>query len=138
MITPGIFKLMLLTLRKKCSQNVDFLLVLDLEWKVEILEFPVLVMDAKSLGVMDFFHRVWHDTTQPFKEVIQQFKASLTQHDLWEEKGGGCLARAAFVICGNWDLKTKVPQQCKVLRSSSPILYGMDQSKGIISKFVWV
>ncbi|XWS52115.1 hypothetical protein CRYUN_Cryun11dG0039400 [Craigia yunnanensis] len=128
-------------IEKKCSQDVDFLLVLDLEGKVEILEFPVLLMDAKSLGVVDFFHRfvrpskmseqainkyiegkygeigvdrVWHDTAQPFEEVIQQFEAWLTQHHLWEKKRGGCLTRASFVTCGNWDLKTKVPQQCMV------------------------
>ncbi|XVF70131.1 hypothetical protein PTKIN_Ptkin11bG0137500 [Pterospermum kingtungense] len=126
---------------KKCSQDVDFFLVLDLEGKVEILEFPVLLMDAKSLSVVDFFHRfvrpskmseqainkyiegkygeigvdrVWHDTAQPFEEVIQQFEAWLTQHHLWEKKRAGCLTSASFVTCGNWDLKTKVPQQCIV------------------------
>ncbi|XP_022717746.1 uncharacterized exonuclease domain-containing protein At3g15140 [Durio zibethinus] len=126
---------------KKCSQDVDFLLVLDLEGKVEILEFPVLLMDAKSLGLVDFFHRfvrpskmseqainkyiegkygeigvdrVWHDTALPFMEVIQQFEAWLTQHNLWKKEEGGCLACAAFVTCGNWDLKTKIPQQCIV------------------------
>ncbi|KAK6230641.1 hypothetical protein QUC31_002159 [Theobroma cacao] len=129
------------SIEKKCSQNKDFFLVLDLEGKVEILEFPVLLMDAKTLRVVDFFHRfvrpsemseqainkyiegkygkfgvdrVWHDTAQPFKEVIQQFEAWLTQHQLWEKKGGGSFTQAAFVTCGNWDLKTKVPQQCKV------------------------
>ncbi|XP_021288852.1 uncharacterized exonuclease domain-containing protein At3g15140 [Herrania umbratica] len=128
-------------IEKNCSQNKDFFLVLDLEGKVEILEFPVLLMDAKTLRVLDFFHRfvrpsemseqainkyiegkygkfgvdrVWHDTAQPFKEVIQQFEAWLTQHQLWEKKGGASLTQAAFVTCGNWDLKTKVPQQCKV------------------------
>lgn len=44
-------------IQNKCSQDVDFFLVLDLEGKVEILEFPVLLMDAKSLAVVDFFHR---------------------------------------------------------------------------------
>ncbi|XP_007021594.2 PREDICTED: uncharacterized exonuclease domain-containing protein At3g15140 [Theobroma cacao] len=129
------------SIEKKCSQNKDFFLVLDLEGKVEILEFPVLLMDAKTLRVVDFFHRfvrpsemseqainkyiegkygkfgvdrVWHDTAQPFEEVIQQFEAWLTQHQLWEKKGGGSFTQAAFVTCGNWDLKTKVPQQCKV------------------------
>lgn len=43
----------------KClqSQNLDFFLVLDLEGRVEILEFPVLLIDAKNMGVVDFFHR---------------------------------------------------------------------------------
>ncbi|KAK8622696.1 hypothetical protein V6N13_117602 [Hibiscus sabdariffa] len=137
-------------IKKKCSQDMDFLLVIDLEGKVEILEFPVLLMDAKSMRFLDFFHRfdsfvfalqfvrptkmselainryiegkygeigvdrVWHDTAEPFTEVIQQFEAWLSQHDLWEKEKGGCLTRAAFVTCGNWDLKTKVPQQCQV------------------------
>lgn len=126
---------------RKRSQELDFLLVLDLEGKVEILEFPVLIIDTKTLGVKDFFHRfvrptkmseqainnyiegkygkfgvdrVWHDTALPFKEVLQEFESWLTQHNLWGEELGGSLNRAAFVTCGNWDLKTKIPQQCEV------------------------
>lgn len=44
-------------LNRICSQNLDFFLVLDLEGKVEILEFPVLMIDAKTMEVVDFFHR---------------------------------------------------------------------------------
>ncbi|XP_054816747.1 uncharacterized exonuclease domain-containing protein At3g15140 isoform X2 [Prosopis cineraria] len=131
-------------LRKICSQNFDFFLVLDLEGRVEILEFPVLMISAKTLEVEDIFHRfvrpskmsekrineyiegkygkfgvdrVWHDTAIPFKEVIQQFEAWLEQHQLFM---GGKLNRAAFVTCGNWDLKTKVPQQCEVSKIKPP------------------
>lgn len=39
------------------SQNLDFFLVLDLEGRIEILEFPVLMIDARNLAVVDFFHR---------------------------------------------------------------------------------
>lgn len=39
------------------SQDVDYFLVLDLEGKVEILEFPVMIIDAKTMHVVDFFHR---------------------------------------------------------------------------------
>ncbi|XLS86015.1 hypothetical protein HN51_036181 [Arachis hypogaea] len=83
---------------KICSQNFDFFLVLDLKGRVEILEFPVLMISAKIMQVEDIFHRfvrptemskqrineyiegkygkfgvdrVWHDTAVPFKEVIQ-------------------------------------------------------------------
>ncbi|QHN96880.1 putative exonuclease domain-containing protein [Arachis hypogaea] len=56
---------------KICSQNFDFFLVLDLEGRVEILEFSVLMISAKTMQVEDIFHRVWHDTAVPFKEVIQ-------------------------------------------------------------------
>ncbi|KAK7313091.1 hypothetical protein VNO77_37489 [Canavalia gladiata] len=131
-------------LNKIRAQNLDFFLVLDLEGRVEILEFPVLLISAKTMQVEDVFHRfvrpskmseqrineyiegkygkfgvdrVWHDTAIPFKEVIQQFEAWLMQHQLWM---GRELNDAAFVTCGNWDLKTKVPQQCEVSKIKLP------------------
>ncbi|KAI4333630.1 hypothetical protein L6164_018411 [Bauhinia variegata] len=131
-------------LNKMRSQNLDFFLVLDLEGRVEILEFPVLLIRAKTLEVEDIFHRfvrpskmsdqrvneyiegkygkfgvdrVWHDTAILFKEVIQQFEVWLRQHQLWM---GGKLTQGAFVTCGNWDLKTKVPQQCEVSKTKLP------------------
>lgn len=42
----------------KCSQDLDFFLVLDLEGKIEILEFPVLMIDAKTMAFVDLFHRL--------------------------------------------------------------------------------
>ena len=42
---------------RKRPQDFDFFLVFDLEGKVEILEFPVLIIDAKKMGVVDLFHR---------------------------------------------------------------------------------
>ncbi|KAK7405300.1 hypothetical protein VNO78_06508 [Psophocarpus tetragonolobus] len=129
---------------KMRPQGVDFFLVLDLEGRVEILEFPVLLISTKTLQVEDIFHRfvrpskmseqrineyiegkygkfgvhrVWHDTAIPFTEVIQQFGLWLMRHQLWM---GGELNRAAFVTCGNWDLKTKVPQQCEVSKIKLP------------------
>ncbi|XP_057796815.1 uncharacterized exonuclease domain-containing protein At3g15140-like [Salvia miltiorrhiza] len=134
------------------SQKFDYFLVLDLEGKVEILEFPVLLFDAKTLDVVDVFHRfvrptkmtekrineyiegkygafgvdrVWHDTAITFHEVIEQFETWLRMERnggsrLWTEEGDGRLNRAAFVTCGNWDLKTKVPQQCEVSKMEIP------------------
>ncbi|CAH9142074.1 unnamed protein product, partial [Cuscuta epithymum] len=64
--------------------------------------------------------RVWHDTAIPFGEVIKQFETWLAKNELWQKEGGGCLNKAAFVTCGNWDLKTKVPQQCKVSKMKLP------------------
>ena len=40
-----------------CSQDFDFFLILDLEGKVEILEFPVVVIDARTADFVDLFHR---------------------------------------------------------------------------------
>ena len=49
------------------SQHLDYFLVLDLEGKIEILEFPVLIIDAKTMNVVDFFHRF--DTLPPDVEL---------------------------------------------------------------------
>jgi hypothetical protein len=38
-------------------QKLDYFLVLDLEGKVEILEFPVVMIDARSMEFIDSFHR---------------------------------------------------------------------------------
>ena len=43
-------------LRGMC-QNFDFFLVLALEGKVEIFEFPVVMIDVKTMEVAHFFHR---------------------------------------------------------------------------------
>lgn len=45
-------------LKQLRSQHLDYFLVLDLEGKIEILEFPVVMIDAKTLEVVDFFHRL--------------------------------------------------------------------------------
>lgn len=129
------------------SQHVDFFLVLDLEGKVEILEFPVIVVDAKTMEVVNFFHRfvrpsnmtedrikeyiegkygklgidrVWHDTAMPFVDVIREFEAWMTLHNFWRKEHSGPLQKAAFVTCGNWDIKTKIPQQCRVTGMKIP------------------
>ncbi|CAI0440946.1 unnamed protein product [Linum tenue] len=133
--------------REHKPQKFDYLLVFDLEGKVEILEFPVLLIDTRTMSVVDLFHRfvrptamseqrvdeyienkygkfgvdrVWHDTALPFVEVVQQFEDWLIQHCLWEKKQNGSLNRAAFVTCGNWDVKTQVPKQCVVSKMKLP------------------
>lgn len=50
-------------------QNLDFFLVLDLEGKVEILEFPVLMIDAKTMNVVDFFHRYYCTSSTHFSAI---------------------------------------------------------------------
>ncbi|XP_076935225.1 putative exonuclease domain-containing protein At3g15140 [Bidens hawaiensis] len=131
----------------KHSEHLDFFLVLDLEGKVEILEFPVLMIDARTMDVVAFFHRfvrptemseerinqyiegkygklgvdrVWHDTAIPFDEVIKQFEEWMLKHSLCSKELDGPLNRAAFVTCGNWDIRTKIPQQCKVSKMKLP------------------
>ncbi|XP_075489023.1 putative exonuclease domain-containing protein At3g15140 [Primulina tabacum] len=134
-------------LKKFRAQEFDYFLVLDLEGKVEILEFPVMLFDVKNMDVLDVFHRfvrptkmseqrineyiegkygafgvdrVWHDTAVKFEEVIEQFEAWLDKHKLCGNERGGCLEKGAFVICGNWDLKTSIPRQCAVSNMKLP------------------
>jgi hypothetical protein len=44
-------------LKRVKDQPFEFYLVLDLEGMVEILEFPVILINAKTLEVVDRFHR---------------------------------------------------------------------------------
>lgn len=44
-------------LKRVKEQPFEYFMVLDLEGRVEILEFPVLLVDAKTLDVVDRFHR---------------------------------------------------------------------------------
>ncbi|KAL6585235.1 hypothetical protein OROMI_004524 [Orobanche minor] len=133
-------------LKKAQPQIFDYFLVLDLEGNIEILEFPVLMIDGKTMELVDFFHRfvrprkmkkekrdqsveqhfgkfginsIWHETAIPFKEVIPQFEDWLAKHNLCQV-GSGHFNKAAFITCGNWDIKTKIPDQCKVSRMELP------------------
>ncbi|KAJ7514071.1 hypothetical protein O6H91_23G025500 [Diphasiastrum complanatum] len=127
------------TLKKARQQPFKYFLVLDLEGMVEILEFPIVMLNSETLEVVDRFHRfvkpakmsekklgdyikgkygrwglerVWHDTAIPFTETLKLFEAWLESHNIWDSKGSNKLKDAAFVTCGNWDVKTKIPQQC--------------------------
>uniref|UniRef100_A0A7C9DEW6 Exonuclease domain-containing protein n=1 Tax=Opuntia streptacantha TaxID=393608 RepID=A0A7C9DEW6_OPUST len=68
---------------------------------------------ASSVEFNDPTPSVWHDTAMPFVEVIREFEAWMTDHNLWRKERSGPLTKAAFVTCGNWDIKTKIPQQCR-------------------------
>ena len=46
-----------LDLKRVKEQQFDRFLVLDLEGKVEILEFPVILVCSRTLRVLDHFHR---------------------------------------------------------------------------------
>ncbi|XP_026658542.2 uncharacterized protein LOC113462437 [Phoenix dactylifera] len=59
-------------------------------------------------------------TAIPFKDVLKEFEVWLSNHHLWKKEQGGSLNHAAFVTCGDWDLKIKIPDQCMVLRIKIP------------------
>ncbi|GBG69999.1 hypothetical protein CBR_g4826 [Chara braunii] len=135
------------------KQKFDAFLVLDLEGRVEILEFPVILIDPKSLEAVDYFHRfvkpvamsrerineyisgkygrwglerVWHDTAVPFTQVLQDFEQWALGHGLMStgtDPQTMCMHNAAFVTCGNWDVKTKIPEQCVTSQIDLPLYF---------------
>jgi ERI1 exoribonuclease 3 len=120
------------------TQPFDYYCILDLEGKVEILEFPVTMIDAHSQTVVDSLHHYvrptimtedeinryiqgkyggwglaekWHETAIPFPQVLQNLEQFLTKHNLlWKNNPNG--HPFAFIICGDWDIKTQIPRQC--------------------------
>ncbi|GJN34763.1 hypothetical protein PR202_gb23458 [Eleusine coracana subsp. coracana] len=102
------------------DQKLDYFLILDLEGKVEILEFPVVMIDAQSMEFIDSFHRY---SLLVSRDFLQEFEDWMGNHNLWSKEQGGSLNSAAFVTCGNWDLKTKVPEQCRVSKIKLPTYF---------------
>ena len=121
---------------------LDYYLVLDFEatcddlnppMPQEIIEFPVLKVNSKTFATEDTFHKYVRPTVHPqltrfcteltgitqdkvegqptLKEVLEQFNA-------WMEKNGLLDGKVSFtfVTCGDWDLKTMLPGQCKHFR----------------------
>jgi ERI1 exoribonuclease 3 len=120
-------------------QLFDYFLVLDFEATCEkdarvtpqeIIEFPVLKVDARTFQVEATFHSYVqpkvHKTLTPFcteltgitqdmvdgqpslDETLEKFHAWMSEQGLL---GKG--TKSVFVTCGDWDLKTMLPGQCK-------------------------
>ncbi len=98
----------------------------------EIIEFPSVLLSARTLEVVDAFESfvrpIHHptltdfcrrltsieqrdvDAARPFPEVFAAHQAWLTSHALSLTEPDGELSYA-FVTCGDWDLKTMLPAQ---------------------------
>ncbi|KAG7160218.1 ERI1 exoribonuclease 3-like isoform X2 [Homarus americanus] len=121
---------------KRKPQSYDYFLVLDFEATCceegkmrpqEVIEFPVLKVNAKTYEIDSSFHqfvkpkhhpilsRFCMDLTsitqeevdggKPFPEVFKDF-------DKWIKEDVGINNKFLFVTCGDWDLKTMLPSQC--------------------------
>jgi ERI1 exoribonuclease 3 len=129
--------------KQQKQQPFDFYLVLDLEGKIEILEFPVLLINPETLKTESVFHRyvlptkmkkVADSNLLKIQEEIESyvknkygpwgidktwfekailFKQVLDEFEDWIQKEIGSKT-FAFVTCGNWDIKTQIPHQCTV------------------------
>ena len=124
------------------KQHMDYFLVLDFEATCdnavkikpqEIIEFPVLKVNAKTMKMESTFHTYVQPTAHPvltpfcteltgitqemvdgqptLPQVLEQFHEWMSRNGLLEEGVTSC-----FVTCGDWDLKTMLPGQCKYFK----------------------
>ena len=125
---------------------VDYFLVLDFEATCEdktkmkpqeIIEFPVLKVNAQTMTVESTFHTYVQPTAHPvltpfctkltgitqemvdgqpvLEEVLKEFHKWMSTSGLLDPGVNFC-----FVTCGDWDLKTMLPSQCKHFRLPIP------------------
>uniref|UniRef100_A0A1I8HUC6 Exonuclease domain-containing protein n=1 Tax=Macrostomum lignano TaxID=282301 RepID=A0A1I8HUC6_9PLAT len=100
------------------KQNFNYFLVLDFEatcqegpkiFPQEIIEFPVLKVNAQTLATEATFHKY----VQP--RVHKELTSFCTKdfHNWMQQEGLLDQSTAsAFVTCGDWDLNVMLPSQC--------------------------
>ena len=101
----------------------------------EVIEFPSVLLEARTMCAVDEFQTYvrpvinptvsafcteltgiqqhWVDTAPPFVDALSQHTAWLRQHGL--EVGGARGHSVVCVTCGDWDLKTMLPGQLRLL-----------------------
>ncbi|XP_060574985.1 ERI1 exoribonuclease 3-like [Ruditapes philippinarum] len=128
------------------DQYFDYFLVLDFEatckeneliYPQEIIEFPVLKINSKTLETESVFHqyvqpRVHKDLTpfctkltgiiqamvddQPYiEDVLKSFDKWMADNNLLDEN-----VKSLFVICGDWDLLKMLPSQAEYFKFETP------------------
>lgn len=133
------------------AQNFDYFLVLDFEATcdhpkqvepMEVIEFPVIKLNAKTFATEEVFHRYvrpkYHPNLTPFciqltgiiDEMVAKestFDVVLRDFERWLH-AVGLIAddlqtptkRFTFVTCGEWDLQLMFPNQCQLLNLRIP------------------
>ncbi|ROT67173.1 putative ERI1 exoribonuclease 3 isoform X7 [Penaeus vannamei] len=99
------------------------------EGRQEIIEFPVLKINASSYEIESTFHEfikpVHHPTLTDFCTRLttisqaevdngKSFHTVMHLFDTWIKKEVGLDKKFLFITCGDWDLKTMLPSQCKI------------------------
>lgn len=129
------------------TEKMDYFLVLDFEGVInkdpgcpdvmEIIEFPVLKVNANSFETESVFHTyvqpVIHPTLNPvcteitgitqdmvtgqptLEEALQLLDSWMKKEGLLEKGNSFC-----FVTCGDWDLKSGLPINCDFLNILYP------------------
>ena len=126
-------------------QKMDYFLVLDFEANQndrypdvkEIIEFPVLKVNVRTLSVEATFHTYVQPTVQPnitpfitkltgitqdkvtgqpvLPDVLNRLDRWMRSQGLLDEK-----VNFIFVTCGDWDLKMALPINCDFLKLDYP------------------
>ncbi|KAI1793925.1 exonuclease [Ganoderma leucocontextum] len=125
------------------TMRLRYLLILDFEAtcddtrrvvprdESEIIEFPTLLYNVDENVVQDTFHEYVRptrhptltsfctdltgieqstvDAADPFPSVWERYQEFLRKHDIMDQPGS-----AAYLTCGDWDLKTMLPQQLRL------------------------
>ena len=129
------------------QEKVDYFLVLDFEGVnnkhlggpdiMEIIEFPVVKVNAGTLQTEAVFHTYVQPTIHPKLNPVCTEITGITQEmvdgqptlprvlemlDKWmrDEKLLDKGVTTCFVTCGNWDLNTCLPVQCKYQKLHYP------------------
>jgi len=122
------------------EQPFDYYLIFDLEGQVEIVEFPVLLFNAKTLEVSSIFHKYIRPTkmssehlqnmitgkygkwglAEEYWKTSINFVQAIKEFEEWLIENGCRENNFAFVICGNWDIKTQIPKQCRICSIEVP------------------
>jgi len=123
---------------REITQKFEYLLVMDFEATCEryeplqpqeIIELPCAVLSTRDWKLKDMFHTYVkpraHPTLTPFcteltgimQEMVDDqphFTDVFPRFCDWLTEGGyfDKPEKSSFVTCGNWDLKTMLPNQC--------------------------
>ena len=129
------------------QEKIDYFLVLDFEGVnnkhlggpdiMEIIEFPVVKVNSRTFETEAVFHTYVHPTIHPKLNPVCTEITGITQEmvdgqptlpqvlemlDKWmrDEKLLDKGVTTCFVTCGNWDLNTCLPIQCKYQNLNYP------------------
>lgn len=106
-------------------------------YRAEVIELPTVLLDGRTMEVVDEFQcyvkpvinptltafctdltgieQKQIDGSPPFTDALRQHTAWLQKHGL-AVGGAGAGHSWAFVTCGDWDLKTMLPEQFRWLQ----------------------
>ncbi|KAI0704960.1 exonuclease [Cytidiella melzeri] len=144
---------------QKVPSSLKYLLVLDFEATcgesgsvkpVEIIEFPTLLYNVNKDKLEATFHEYVKPTVVPrltpfctkltgitqetvdaastFPEVWTRFQEFLRSHNLLDPENLGTFA---FLTCGDWDLKTMLPNQLALVSDD----HGLDSSGRLVAPY---